>query len=40
MKKLYIQPQTDAAELMPTTIICASTGEGDPVPVGAPVYGG
>lgn len=28
MKKLYIQPQTEAAEMMPQCIICTSTGNG------------
>lgn len=28
MKKTYIQPQTAAAELMPTNIICTSGGFG------------
>ena len=28
MKKLYKQPQTETAELKPTTIICTSTGNG------------
>ena len=28
MKKTYIQPQTEAAGLIPTTIICTSGGYG------------
>ena len=28
MKKLYIQPQTETAEMMPTAIICVSGGNG------------
>ena len=30
MKKTYIQPQTEAAGLIPTTIICTSGGYGGP----------
>ena len=33
-KKIYNQPQMQVTALMPTTIICASIGKGDPVPPG------
>ena len=40
MKKMYKQPETVSTELMSITMICASVGEGDPVPTTGPVYGG
>ncbi len=43
MKTMYIQPQSSIEELMPTTIICASVGQGDdvpdPGPSGDPMFG-
>jgi len=44
MKKMYQNPETQIAEMMPQSIICASVGQGDPVPDpgtsgGDPVYG-
>lgn len=36
----YIQPQTEVMALMPTTIICASMTQGDPVTGGSGIeYG-
>jgi len=32
MKKLYIQPQTEAAEMIPQSIICGSVGQGGDAP--------
>ena len=33
-KKLYNQPTMNVTALMPTTIVCASVGKGDPIPPG------
>ena len=40
MKAMYKQPSMEVVALMPTTIICASVTEGDPVTGGdPPAYG-
>lgn len=40
MKQNYIQPQMQVLALMPTTIICASLTEGDPITGGSNIeYG-
>ena len=40
MKTQYIQPQIQVLALMPTTIICASITEGDPITGGGEVVYG
>ena len=43
MKKMYQNPETQVTEMMPQSIICASVGQGDPVPDpgsgGDPMFG-
>lgn len=36
MKKIYNQPEIFISTMMPTTIICASITEGEPVPPAGP----
>ena len=40
MKKNYNQPEILISILAPTTIICVSVGEGDPVPTDGNIYDG